>query len=257
MPGTTTQGIPYPLSSENNNTPSAVQALAEFIDSRIWRPGDIRVTLDNGAVPTGWLAFGQTIASGQTLHAALWAVLPASYKSGSSIVLPDPTDAQLSAVLTNPGAVSGANSFALTLGQLPLHQHSVAQHFHDMTHGHTAVANTHTHYVSATTNMTGEHGHNFGAGATFPYMVLGGGVYGLGAGGNVAVTGSWQTTGTQGGLHSHWFGVTSDGDTHNHTINGHSGNTGTGGPTATGNVGSGDAVNVEGRKIQVRLLIKT
>lgn len=39
---------------------------------------------------TKWLlATGQTIVNGQTLYAAFWAIIPASMKSGSSIIMPD------------------------------------------------------------------------------------------------------------------------------------------------------------------------
>jgi microcystin-dependent protein len=42
------------------------------------------------AAPTGWLICnGATISDGETLYPNLWAVLPAAYKSGANIVLPN------------------------------------------------------------------------------------------------------------------------------------------------------------------------
>lgn len=52
----------------------------------------VGVILDypNTAPPASWLAMnGQVIFNGETTYPVLWAILPASMKSGSSIVLPD------------------------------------------------------------------------------------------------------------------------------------------------------------------------
>lgn len=82
-------------------------------------------------VPTNWLGIiGQTIVNGQTLYPTLWAVLPASMKSGSSIVFPDSrgkvvvswdnraagtADTDFDTV----GEIGGAKTVALTQAQLP------------------------------------------------------------------------------------------------------------------------------------------
>lgn len=76
--------------------------------------------------PTNWLGIiGQTIVNGQTIHPNLWGVLPASMKSGSSIVFPDsrgrvstgydPSQTEFDAI----GEVGGSKSHTLTQAQLP------------------------------------------------------------------------------------------------------------------------------------------
>ena len=82
--------------------------------------------------PSGWLALtGQTIANGQTFYPALWAVLPANFKSGTNIVLPDTRSRStfgLSAGDPNhatPGKYGGAALHTLTATEMPSHVHSI------------------------------------------------------------------------------------------------------------------------------------
>lgn len=75
--------------------------------------------------PTNWLTFGQTITNGQTSHPDLWALLPASMKSGANIVLPsvagkmavayNAADADFNAI----GDTGGAKTHTLTQAELP------------------------------------------------------------------------------------------------------------------------------------------
>ena len=83
--------------------------------------------------PTGWLTMiGQTIASGETFYPALWAVLPASMKSGTSIVLPDTRGRFVVSLDANnpgtqtPGALGGEANHVLTTAEMPSHGHGVA-----------------------------------------------------------------------------------------------------------------------------------
>lgn len=77
-------------------------------------------------VPTGWLALtGQTITGGQTLYPLLWAVLPASMKSGSNIILPD-TQGRVTVgrdsgniYMATVGLSGGSYNNTLTQAQLP------------------------------------------------------------------------------------------------------------------------------------------
>jgi microcystin-dependent protein len=76
--------------------------------------------------PTNWLTmYGQTILDGQTLHPALWAILPAGMKSGANIIMPD-TRGRVSIGYNTAdtdfdtlGEVGGSKTHVLTQGQLP------------------------------------------------------------------------------------------------------------------------------------------
>lgn len=80
----------------------------------------------NTTPPTGWLALtGQTIVGGQTTYPLLWAVLPASMKSGANIVFPDTRgnvsvgyksgDADFGTI----GGTGGSKTHTLTQAELP------------------------------------------------------------------------------------------------------------------------------------------
>lgn len=150
MAATTTKGIPYPQSTDNNNVPADMQALAEYIDSRIHSAGDIKVSIRTTA-ETGWAKIdGSTITDAQSLYPDLWAVAPAAWKSGSNIVLPQWCGGSEGAVLRGAatdmtlGATTGANTLTLTTAQLPSHSHgagtlsavSGGAHTHTINHDH-------------------------------------------------------------------------------------------------------------------------
>lgn len=72
----------------------------------------------------GWLEFdGSTYATAD--YPELAALIPSGWISGSDFTLPDLGDTFLTgvAVSGNPGDTGGANSFALTVGQIPSHSH--------------------------------------------------------------------------------------------------------------------------------------
>jgi microcystin-dependent protein len=74
--------------------------------------------------PSGWLEFdGSTYASAD--YPELANVIPAGWISGANFTLPDLGDTFLVGVASagSPGDTGGANSYALTVGQLPAHSH--------------------------------------------------------------------------------------------------------------------------------------
>ena len=111
--------------------------------------------------PAGYLFLeGQTIASAQTTYPSLWSVLPAAWKSGSSLVLPDWRGrymASYKAADTNFGTlgstVTGATQIATS--HLPTHTHTI-------NHGHTA---TNTVAADISHSHTINHGHGTGGGS--------------------------------------------------------------------------------------------
>jgi len=87
--------------------------------------GTIRATIKSTADP-GWLLFNQTIVGGQTLYPSLWAAIPAAWKSGADIVLPNLADKLLGGAGTIAlGATGGANSKTIATANLPAHTHTV------------------------------------------------------------------------------------------------------------------------------------
>lgn len=95
-----------------------------------------------------WLTMvGQVITGGQTLYPDLWAILPASMKSGVDIIMPDTrgrvsvgynsSDTDFDAI----GETGGAKTVTLTQAQTPLKSHG-----HSITDpGHSHTVNSHSH----------------------------------------------------------------------------------------------------------------
>lgn len=128
------------------------------------------------------------------------------------------------------GATGGTNSYQLTTGQLPSHEHTIN---HDHGSFTSASQNTsHNHYTSSTTNTTGSHGHNLNYNAT-----TGGGGIGTGNPGatNQTKTGIVQSNGNHSHSYSDYTG--NQRSSHQHTIDvpNYTGN--------SGSTGSGDSVD--------------
>jgi microcystin-dependent protein len=129
--------------------------------------GTILDTLRTTA-PEGYeLMQGQTLTNAQTVFPKLWDALPATFKSGSDIILFDmrgrvTVGAGQGSGLTNRvlGAINGAETHTLTTAQLPSHAHTI-------NHGHTATQASHSHTVNSHSHTINHgHGNNFGIGTT-------------------------------------------------------------------------------------------
>lgn len=108
--------------------------------------GDIKASI-RSTPPSGWLAFGQSIAGAQTTYAALWAVVPTAWKSGTTLILPDMKQRFLvgldttNAAFDTLGESGGSNTTTLSTANMPVHTHQ-------MIHGHVGTASNsglHTH----------------------------------------------------------------------------------------------------------------
>lgn len=184
--------------------------------------------------PDGWVELnGQTITNGETLYPDLWAVLPATMKSGANIVLPDCRGRVIVHEGSSPfntfGSTTGAATVTLTTAQIPGHAHSG---------GSLAAANSGNLFMSGTASVSGsttdsgQHGHT-GVTGTEP-----GHAHGIGAGsqlwfggappqgyGQVNVTlaamrlsGGWITTGSQAGEHFHGVIIANTTGNHTHSV---------------------------------------
>jgi microcystin-dependent protein len=117
--------------------------------------GTILDTLRDTA-PEGYeLMQGQTLTNAQTVFPKLWDALPAAFKSGSNIILPDmrgriTIGAGQGSGLTNRvlGATGGAETHTLTTSEMPSHTHVQNSHNHTQnSHNHTQNSHNHTQNI--------------------------------------------------------------------------------------------------------------
>jgi microcystin-dependent protein len=233
--------------------------LADEIVNRLVPAGTIRTTLAATADP-GWLLDNQTVVGAQSSYPALWAVAPASWKSGSDLVIPNLADIVLSgAGTTTLGAVGGlvGNTVTLATANLPAHDHTI-----DHDHGSSSTGTeSATHYHSAdgslatsTISATGfEIVRRYASYGTADYVAL------LDADSDGQVSNGGATFGS--GMALDVGGE----PTHNHDV---TGNTATESATHThsfdvpafvglsGLTGSGTAVDVRNRHLAVKYQIK-
>jgi microcystin-dependent protein len=107
------------------------------------------------AAPTGWLMLaGQVVPNAQTLYPDLWLVVPATWKSGASLVLPNASDrvAIGQSGTKAIGTVGGANARALAAANLPAHAHTID-------HGHGAGSGSTGDAVDRLHGGSGAHNH--------------------------------------------------------------------------------------------------
>jgi microcystin-dependent protein len=162
--------------------------------------GTILETLRDTAPTNFALCQGQTLTAAESVYPALWAALPAAFKSGSDIILPDMrgrvnigagTGAGLTA--RTLGGTGGTETHTLTQAEMPVHTHT------QNAHGHTQSG--HVHSVTIASN--GSHAHNVPRNLVAQF---GTGTLGLQSSGGSAIplnlTGDPQGT-TTAGAHDH------------------------------------------------------
>jgi len=229
-------GLPYPLGTDPLRVAPDIRDLAlaidEFLSSVVWSPGDLKPTVASVA-PDGWLLLnGSSIANGDTLYPGLWAVAPASWKSGTNLVLPNMSGRTVLGGGTT-GAVGGANSRTLTIANLPSHDHAMA-HTHSIAHDH-----------SASTTSAGGHTHDI-----FRRRQ----VLGSEAAGESEVAAGLPTSGTVTNA------ATGTAGAHAHPVNiGASSPAASGGasPNRTADTGGGDALDTTPSNMRANWLVKT
>lgn len=177
---------------------------------------------------SGYLAMGTSVANADTAHPDLWAMAPATWKSGTTLNLPSMDDRTVYGGGTL-GATGGGTA-TIASANLPTHTH-------DINHNHGTIATgtesaTHTHGMAHThtTDNPGNHTHeeryittvsaNAGTYSMMrPYGWSGTSQQGPGAGGHTHTTNSQSTstTGNASVTHTHnltipALGVTASGN---------------------------------------------
>lgn len=107
------------------------------------------------SAPSGWLFHNQAVGSCDTTYPTLWSVAPASWKSGSTLTIPNLSDATLVQQSTTAlGASGGANSRTIATGNLPSHTHTLGSHTHTINHSHTASVTVDSNTVDRVTRLS-------------------------------------------------------------------------------------------------------
>lgn len=157
----------------------------------------------------------------------------------------------------------GGKSITLTSNNLPSHKHTISTHAHSIPeHTHTGPSHTHTtpdhaHTFSGTTGGGGDHSHQvyLNGDVNFPMIGFPGWAGSTASMQRVLMnqsngTGFYMYTGTNGNHGHSYSGTTSSNNGGNTGSSGTgatgkwSGNTGSGGPTETSEVGSGTSFSV-------------
>jgi microcystin-dependent protein len=122
--------------------------------------------------PTGFILLtGQLVTNFQGLYPAAWAVIPASWKSGSNATMPDTrkrvavgydvSDVDFDTI----GEVGGAKTVTLATGEIPGHTHTGDVHTHTINPPNTAVSMndpSHNHSQNAHNHSQNAHAHTDG-----------------------------------------------------------------------------------------------
>lgn len=148
-----TNGIKWSTVGTDSLAASAVTVakLASAVQNLLVPAGTVVATVSTSA-DTGWLLLnGQTVASADTTYPALWAVAPASWKSGTSLVLPNAANrAVFGQGSTALGGTGGSNTVTIASGNLPVHTHTI-DHNHPSTSA-TVTDPSHNHVVPGAVN---------------------------------------------------------------------------------------------------------
>ena len=235
------------------------------IDDRLAAPGDVKLSMSTGAAPAGWLAFGATYTSADTLYPDLWAAIGTEWKSGTSLVIPSIDDVLLAGGTSAGEAIgseTGLSTNRSASTYMPGHYH-FNPHTHSANHNHSGSSSgAGSHWHSGTTSAS-THSHT----ASLTYVYSGGtgslGLYTGGAGNPLNLTGSSPVS-NNGGSHDHAFTTNTHADhSHGVTVNTASVTTGNadsgGGSDATSTAGplNDSTFSVKNYRLHLNMFIKT
>lgn len=204
-----------------------VAGLSAAVQALLVPPGATMHTIA-AAAPSGWLMMdGSTTVGADVLYPALWAIIPASWKSGTSLVLPDARGRAIIGAGTGSGLTAralsslvGAESVTLTSAQSGLPTHTptgsvAATGFQSADHIHNVNGNTnnqnadHQHQPNA-----GDSGFLYANSTPSSFNLLGGAPA---AGQSIVLYATNSVlTGTVNQNHQHFLNINSQGVSANH-----------------------------------------
>jgi hypothetical protein len=113
----------------------ALAELATAVQNLLVPAGTITATIRDTA-DTGYLLLnGAAVTTADSLYPSLWAVAPTSWKSGTTLNLPNTANKLLGGAGTiTLGALGGDNT--ILEANLPSHAHTLASHTHTLSHTH-------------------------------------------------------------------------------------------------------------------------
>ena len=261
---------------------AAVSAIEDLI-SQAMPSGFIGATFATSE-PPGWFFDDKTITDCETLYPSLWANTPASWRSGSDLLIPDLTNRVIMFSTGLTGILAGSNSRAIGTNNLPAHNHAVGT----LSTGTTGGTHTHTtsvgiesrghvHYTSGTkggwtasaTIATDAHSHTLSNPGNYSrgWMYSKGSYTGTGISSTAAAANTnneWyykDYPGTSGDTHGHSISgyVTGAHQTHTHSVTVNSTNSGHGhtlsGSTAN-NTTTATALDTTPAHVTARPIIK-
>lgn len=162
MPATTDKlALPYPLPDDTVDVPRDVKALADAIDPLGVVPVGAIHMWPVAAAPAGYL-----LMQGQQVPAATYPGLAALFGSaGGNVTIPDWRDYfPIGAGENVVGATGGAKTVALTVAQMPSHNHGGLTGNSDRGLGHTHPSpNASTPFAVTTNSPQGGGGSSFAA----------------------------------------------------------------------------------------------
>jgi len=142
-----------------------IASLATAVANRLVPPGQIGATIGATEDPGWFFVNGQSVVNAQSLYPDMWARLPTSWKSGSSMVTPDWRGKMLvgddAGATYTLGGSTGAMSKTITSANLPVHTHTIDHDHGSFTSGAEAA---HTH--GGSTSSAGNHNHGTTTGGT-------------------------------------------------------------------------------------------
>jgi microcystin-dependent protein len=164
-----TAGVPGFAALGLANIPDGLITAAKLIaavQNLLVPAGTVSSTIAASA-PTGWLFHNQSVDNADVTYPDLWALAPASWKSGATLIIPNLTDRDLmQAGTTALGAVGGANSRTIASANLPTHTHAVDHDHGSVDSGNVSSDHTHSGTTADTQPQSGQ-GSGVGGNAGF------------------------------------------------------------------------------------------
>lgn len=155
---------PFPQYATDVDMAAAIAAAVASIANKLVPAGTVHATVGATADIGYLLIDGSTVVNAQTIHPAMWLRIPASWKVGADMVMPDWRSRMLvmddSGATFTLGGTAGSMAKTIASGNLPRHTHTM-DHAHSASGSSSGINLAHNHSYSTTTSTDGSHVHTF------------------------------------------------------------------------------------------------